>query len=531
MLSKKVFNENDYTFGTFKTLVDVGIDYPTAVAFLMQPGITRINNAYYKSKSIFTKAGGNNIDTAIREIANELGITINGKSISQYERMQNVWDALKNNNELKNAFISLFGVEISTLNGIDGLSTYLNREMLENRLNESGIFNNPALSDTEKQYLKAAFDLYTIINFRNIYNTTKNIEALARCSNPDRFGAKQTVKETRDKIEDIKEYATDEKNEVANTILVGDKNIIQALYPGIGTPNGINVNDSSYPYLAAFLKYATIPSVETNKKLFTLEGDDFYIAIGNAEKALGCKFTPEITKEYNQYLVSDAYNATPFFNTPQTISKDGYVVDDSERIKENEQNNTFYWDTENARIFGFDVTVSSDLQIDNINNPTEEEFSIFNKMTPAQKVLWIQSTFKDGKGIFDLLSVNTFNQFEYKNKGFTSQSIKFNDSSNNIEEVYRAFRESFFSTNPLIKSAAVDLIKYAFVVEGFRFKKGGVSKIITNDALYAHKSDYGIDIIQNTNGVNKQLGDTLTSVLTNIVSSSFTGEETVSTFI
>lgn len=520
-----IFNENDYTFGTFKTLVDVGIDYPTAVAFLMQPGITRINNAYYKSKSIFTKAGGNNIDAAIREIANELGITINGKSISQYERMQNVWDALNNNNGLKNAFISLFGVEISTLNGIDGLSTYLNREMLENRLNESGIFNNSALSDTEKQYLKAAFDLYTIINFRNVYNTTKNIEALARCSNPDRFGAKQTVKETRDKIEDIKEYATDEKNEVANTILVGDKNIIQALYPGIGTPNGINVNNSSYPYLAAFLKYATIPSVETNKKLFTLEGDDFYIAIGNAEKALSCKFTPEITKEYNQYLVSDAYNATPFFNTPQTISKDGYVVDDSERIKENEQNNTFYWDTENARIFGFDVTVSSDLQIDNINNPTEEEFSIFNKMTPAQKVLWIQSTFKDGKGIFDLLSVNTFNQFEYKNKGFTSQSIKFNDSSNNIEEVYRAFRESFFSTNPLIKSAAVDLIKYAFVVEGFRFKKGGVSKIITNDALYAHKSDYGIDIIQNTNGVNKQLGDTLTSVLTNIVSSSFTGDE------
>lgn len=519
-----IFNENDYTFGTFKTLVDVGIDYKTAIAFLMQPAITRINNAYYKSKSIFTKAGGNNINTAIREIANELGLTIRGKSISQYEQMENVWAILNGNERLQNAFKSLFGVEISPVNGIDGLSTHLDGMLLLDRLNESGIFNNTELSDIDKQYYKAAFDLYNIINFRNVYNTTKNIESLARCANPDRFGAKQTVKSTRDKIEDIINFATDDKNETANTILVGKQNIIQALYPGVGTAEGIDVENSAYPYLAAFLKYSTIPSVEINKKLFTLEGDNFYAAIKSAEDALGCKFSEDTVKEYNQYLVNDAYNAVPFFNTPQTISKDGYIIDDVERIKENEQSDTFYWKAENARIFGFDVTVSSNLKVDDINHPTAEELAIFNKMTPAQKVLWIQSTFSDGKGIFDLLSVNTFNQFEYKNKGFTSQTIKFNDSNSNIEEVYKAFRDSFFSTNPLIKSVAVDLVKYAFVVEGFRFKKGGISKIITNDVLYSHKSDYGCDIIQNTNGVNNQLGTTISNALNNVIS--FTGEDT-----
>lgn len=518
-----IFNENDYTFGTFKTLVDVGTDYDTAVAFLMQPAITRINNAYYSSKSIYIKSGGNPTDTAVRNIAKELKLTIAGKEITDYTPMTEVWTLLNNNEHIQNAFRVLFKTEINGVNGIEKQSSYLNGEMLLNRLDESNIFNSPELSNIDKQYIKAAFDLNTIISFKNIYNTTKNIEQLARCANPDRFGAKQTVKETRDKLEDIKNFIFNEKNEVANTIMVGDKNIIQALYPGFGTNEGININDSKYPYLAAFLKYATIPSVECNKQLFTLESDTFYNAIRYAESKLGCKFTPELTKEYNQYLVASSYIATPFFTTPQTISKDGYVIDDIERIKEYADNDTFYWKSERARIFGYDTTVSSNLEIKNINHPTDEEMSLFNKMTPAQKVLWIQANFKYGKGIFGLLDVNTFNQYEYKNKGYTSQVIKFNDSVDNIEEVYRAFRESFFNSNPLIKASAIDLIKYAFIVEGFRFKKNGISKLITNDALYSHKSNFGIDIIQNVDGVGTQLGVTINEALSNL--SSFTGED------
>ena len=518
-----IFNENDYTFGTFKTLVDVGTDYNTAVAFLMQPAITRINNAYYSSKSIYIKSSGNPVDTAVRNIARELKLTIAGKEITNYTPMSEIWSLLNNNECIQNAFRTLFKIEINGVNGIEVQSSYLNGEMLLNRLNESEIFNNSELSDIDKQYLKAAFDLNTIISFRNIYNTTKNIEQLARCANPDRFGAKQTVKETRDKLDDIEHFIFEDDNSVANTIMVGDENIIQALYPGFGTSEGIDIDKSAYPYLAAFLKYATIPSVECNKQLFTLESDRFYNAIKYAESKLGCKFTPELTKEYNQYLVASSYMATPFFTTPQTISKDGYVVDDVERIKEYADNDAFYWKSEKARIFGYDTTVSSNLEVKDINRPTDEEMSLFNKMTPAQKVLWIQSNFKYDKGIFGLLDVNTFNQYEYKNKGYTSQVIKFNDSVDNIEEVYRAFRESFFNNNPLIKAAAVDLIKYSFVVESFRFKKNGVSKLITNDALYSHKSNFGIDIIQNVDGVGIQLGTTINAALSNL--SSFTGED------
>ena len=43
-----IFNENEFTFGTFKTLIDTGMDYRTAIAFLMQPAITTINEVIMK---------------------------------------------------------------------------------------------------------------------------------------------------------------------------------------------------------------------------------------------------------------------------------------------------------------------------------------------------------------------------------------------------------------------------------------------------------------------------------------------------
>ena len=67
-------NLNDYTFATFKTLVNVGLDYTTAVGFLMQPGITEIVKAYNTKKSIFTNVTGNPIHAAIRSVAKKLGV-------------------------------------------------------------------------------------------------------------------------------------------------------------------------------------------------------------------------------------------------------------------------------------------------------------------------------------------------------------------------------------------------------------------------------------------------------------------------
>lgn len=490
-----IFNENDYTFGTFKTLIDVGTDYDTAIAFLMQPGITRIVDSYYKTKSIYVNSGVNPIYAAIKSIATNLGITINGDAINEYTPITNVINLLSSNRKLQDAFRELFSVNISYNNTLDNVVFDLDIEMMENRLKQAEITNNLELSSEDKVYRDAAFDLAIIMTFNKIHKTTKNIEALARCSNPDRFGAKQTIRATRRTLENIKVYATDYENSITNTLTVKGKPLISALYPGFGSSRGINVNESAYPYLAAFLKYATIPSVQANTRLFPTESKEYNDITNAVQNKLGIVFTDDQYKEYKQYMMNDVYMGVPFLSTPITVDKEGRITYDNERIKEQTENNTFYWNEEYSRIFGYDITQSGYFEVKNINKPSVDEIARFNKLTPAQKVIWIQANFTDGRGLFDFLDVNTFNQYEYKNKGFTSQSIRFNDQIDNIEEIFRSFKDSFFNKNPLIRLAAIDLIKYSFVVEGFRFKKGSISKLITNDAMYSNLEDMGMNLI------------------------------------
>ena len=489
-----IFNENQYTFGSFKTLIDLGVDYDTAIAFLMQPGITRIVEAYNETKSIYINQGSNPIQTAIKNIAKDLGITIGGKEINLYTPIAQVYTVLSENNKLQNAIFDLFGAKIDRNTPINEQVFALNKERLETRLNEFRINNNSFSSNENAKYKEAAFDLAMIVAFDRLHNTTKMIEEVARCSNPDRFGAKQTIRATRNTYNKMLKYSTDLNNPVTKALKVNGKPMLSVLYPGI--ENGdINVNNSVYPYLAAFLKYATIPSISANSRLFPTEGELFNKIIDTVETQLKHNFTDEQYKEFKQYMISNIYSGVQFLTTPLTINDFGYIMPDEEMAMQQESDNTFYWNAEKARIFGYDVTESSNLKVSDINNPTKEDISKFNKLTPAQKVMWIQQNFVDGKGVFDFLNVNMFNQYEVKQKGFSSQSIRYSDQIDNIEEIYIAFRDSFFNKNPFVRLASIDLIKYAFVVEGFKFKKGAISKIITNDSMLANIEDKGLNLI------------------------------------
>lgn len=490
-----IYNENDYTFGTFKTLVDIGIDYDTSIAFLMQPGISRIVDAYFENKSIYTNNTANPISIAIKRVARDLGVTVYGNPVDDFTRISNVILALSNNGKLQMAYSELFNANLSTQFDLNYHRVALNGKMLQNRLNGVEIANNSTFLPEDKVYRDAAFDLAMIVNFDKYRNTTLNIEALARVSNPDRFGAKQTIRSTRKTKDNIIEYANNPNNPIGNTLLVGDKSIISSLYPNVGYNTEIDIERSSYPYLAAFLKYATIPSIEANGKLFPTESDTFNNVVDSVQFRINKQFNDEQYKEFKQYMISDVYAGVPFLTSPLTLNEFGLITLDSKAIQDQMENNDLYWDAEKARIFGYDVTQSSSLEVADINNPTAEEIDAYNKLTPAQKVMWIQRNFNEGRGIFEYLDVNTFNQYEFKNKGFTSQSIRYSDQIDDVENMYVAFKDSFFNKNPLVRLGAIDLIKYAFVVEGFKFKKGGISKIITNDALYSNLEDKGINLI------------------------------------
>jgi hypothetical protein len=502
-----IFNENEFTFGTFKTLIDTGIDYRTAIAFLMQPAITTINEVNNESNSLYLTGGGNTVQKAIKRIAAKAGFKLGATDITDYSNYESVLLALNSNEQFRNAYRELFGAEISTQKPIQEQQFTLNAKVLKSRLESSKITNISELSQKDNDIKNAVFDIAVCLAFDKINKTTKNLEKVLRCCNPDNFGAKQTIRETRTIVDNAIAYGFTD-NEVGNTVMCGGKRLIEKLYPGFIkieknevsnldelVRGDIDVENSVYPFLAAFFKYATLTSVDVNKQLFPTENDVYNNILNAVQVKLGVIFTPKQYREYKQYMMNMIYSQVPIINTPLTITEEGWLNDNNEAIVKSTENDTNYWNAEISRIFGFETTQKINFDIKDVFNPTKEELNKFNALTPTQKVSWIQTHIDGDLGIFNYLNVNLNNQFELKRKGFTHQSIKFTDSAENMDDIYIEFGTSFFNKSPIFRLAITDLIKYAFVVDGFKFKRGAVDKVITNNSLYKNIEDMGTGIV------------------------------------
>lgn len=502
-----IFNENEFTFGTFKTLIDTGMDYRTAIAFLMQPAITTINEVNNESNSLYLIGGGNTVQKAIKRIAAKAGFKLGATDITDYSNYESVLLALNSNEQFINAYRELFGAKISTQKPIQEQQFTLNAKVLKSRLESSKITNISELSQKDNDIKNAVFDIAVCLAFDKINKTTKNLEKVLRCCNPDNFGAKQTIRETRTIVDNVIAYGFTD-NEVGNTVMCGGKRLIEKLYPGFIkieknevsnldelVREDIDVENSVYPFLAAFFKYATLTSVDVNKQLFPTENDIYNNILNAVQVKLGVIFTPKQYREYKQYMMNMIYSQVPIINTPLTVTKEGWLNDNNEAIVKSTENDTNYWNAEISRIFGFETTQKINFDIKDVFNPTKEELDKFNALTPAQKISWIQTHINEDLGIFNYLNVNLNNQFELKCKGFTHQSIKFTDSAENMDDIYIEFGTSFFNKSPIFRLAITDLIKYAFVVDGFKFKRGAVDKVITNNSLYKNIEDMGTGIV------------------------------------
>lgn len=502
-----IFNENEFTFGTFKTLIDTGMDYRTAIAFLMQPAITTINEVNNESNSLYLTGGGNTVQKAVKRIAAKAGFKLGATDITDYSNYESVLLALNSNEQFRNAYRELFGAEISTQKPIQEQQFTLNAKVLKSRLESSKITNISELSQKDNDIKNAVFDIAVCLAFNKINKTTKNLEKVLRCCNPDNFGAKQTIRETRTIVDNVIAYGFTD-NEVGNTVMCGGKRLIEKLYPGFIkieknevsdldelVRGDIDIENSVYPFLAAFFKYATLTSVDVNKQLFPTENDVYNAVLNAVQVKLGVTFTPKQYREYKQYMMNMIYSQVPILNTPLTVTKEGWLNDNNEAIVKSTENDTNYWNAEISRIFGFETIQKINFDIKDLFNPTEEELSKFNALTPAQKISWIQTHINGDLGIFNYLNVNLNNQFELKRKGFTHQSIKFTDSAENMDDIYIEFGTSFFNKSPIFRLAITDLIKYAFVVDGFKFKRGAIDKVITNNSLYKNIEDMGTGIV------------------------------------
>lgn len=456
-------NVNDFTFAVYKTLPDIGIDYDTAISFIMQPAIRRIVDAYNANKSIYSEDSNKPVEEAIKSVAIDMGL-----DVTQEDSLNSVLE------KVNTQFDTKFDVNKNPL--------WLDYSQLYNRIN----INTEGYSSP----VEGLFDIRVLLAYNHINKLAQHIGSLARVCNPDRFGAKQTLFQTNKVFDDINELIQTDRGK--HPILLKDSaSMLESIYPGIVSINQVtgvpyvdidnfiksDISDSSYKSLAAFLKYSTATSTKINSMLFETETDWFKNIVFSLESKFS--FDRHITekeyKDFKQYILNATYNDTDFMKLPTTMDLiDGQwrQVVDSKTTEGDER----------VRIFGYNRNQNIPFKCEDISEPTKEEVDKFSKLSPAQKVAWLQVNSVDS-GIFGCLKVNLYNAYEAKTKGQSKQSILFNDDATDVETAFMLYNKAFNSTNPLVKMAAIDLIKYSFLVEGFKMRRNAVNKIITNRAL------------------------------------------------
>ena len=466
-----LINENEYTFGAFKSLVDFGIDYYVALAILAQPGVTEIVNANSKNASIINRNNAYAVNGAVKSIIQRIDPDFN-----IYAKNADIVKYLSENEEFMKVLKTIFG-NLDNITKADGtldlynLPLWFNQNTLNKRL--TGEFNN------------WAYDIIIALQFGKLINFANKIDTFAKFSNPDKFGAKQTIFETRRIVDNIETYRED-----MTLHTVDGTSFVNALYP-LDEKGNIDEFASIYPYLAAFLKYSTKPSIRINSQVLTLEDNSFRAIEATLESAINKRLSLEQHQRFNKYIVNYTYNTVPYLQYPITITPNGFVEVDLSRIKPNQIEQDII-NQERFRVRGFKFD-SDTLHIEDFNNPTKEDIEDFNKLTPVEKVICLQTHRKDA-GIFSVIHVETVEGKHSLSKGRASY-LKYTDNAENPETLYRMFREAFNNKNPLIRLAAIDLIKYAYIVENNEFKRGNISKLIVNSAIRNGIESYGLNLI------------------------------------
>ena len=450
-------NVNDFTFAVYKTLADIGSNYDTAVGFIMQPAITRIVNAYNANKSIYSDKHNKPIEEAIASLGKEILNVYHIKT----DKL-NLSDIIFNVNRL-------FGVKYSLDKHND--ITLSPDELAKRLLNDK---NRPVKGSVYQH------DWSVLFAYKDLAKLSDKIGSTARVCNPDRFGAKQSIFATRKVFNDIADLIIDEHP----ALVVNGLPIVSSIYAGYDPNKGLRsyiTSDakSAYPSLNAFLKYASAPSILVNRMLFDTEQDNFRIANRAIEVINGSNnVTEKDYKGFTQYILNTAYK-----QTDAVVCNYTYDVEKKQTVVNKKVDET----DEALRIMGYGCTPDFTFNVKDVTNPTQEEVDTWSKLSPAQKISWLKANSVDA-GIFNYINTNLFNEYEMNRDGQSRQTIRFNEDAVDNETAYNLFDTAFNSNNPLVKLAAMDMVKYAFVAEGFKIGRGAINKCIKNTALRDEKT-------------------------------------------
>ena len=203
--------------------------------------------------------------------------------------------------------------------------------------------------------------------------------------------------------------------------------------------------------------------------------------------------TEQIYKDFEHYVLGNLYGRTSAVQQRVFyFPNEGWRFEAGANIEEERRRIFGYGKEPNTLVpngnGGFEVFEPVDL-----TKPTSREVIQFASLSPAQKVQWIQEHFDDA-GVFNHINVSLYNSSQYRKNKAGTQTIEFVENNTDIETIYSEFEEAFFNTNPLVAMTAMDVVKYGFVVEGFRMRKNAVNKMIKNSVLMQGQESNGTNI-------------------------------------
>lgn len=464
-------NVDLYTFDVYKSIVDCGANYETSILFVNQPVITELIARQNANDNVFGETGfdpliGLRRDMYIR-LAKAVGIPAN--SITKKTRLKDV-----------KAMLEARGVTINEDELLEeGIRITELREHLKDDVESTSNIN----ADNLIYQIKAlrAFEYFKEIG--------DQINANMMVITSDKFGAGKSANEIDNvinRITDIKSgnITRSKKGEPVLKAVTeeGNKYLIDAIYPKINfnTINDINQDDSesAYPSLYYQLKYSCIATekIIRDSEIFKTQTPQF--------RELVSKFDVrnlQTIQQLESFIINMSQAQSSFVNTNRFITKS-----DNEFIPSYNLNLISSQQNTRARLYGYtDIVGSFDM-----SDMSEKNVETFMKLSPANKVALIQRYTSDNN-LFKNLNV------EYRGLRNSYDRISIVDSTISTESQYQMFRNSWHSNNPFIKLAAMDLVRYSMVVEGYKFKGGTISKIIPVELLYGQ--DTGID---SNNGVS-----------------------------
>ena len=515
-------NVNEYTFAAYKLFPEIGSNYLAAISFIRQPGITKIVNAYNRNTSVFNDINRNPIHDAIRSVSKDLGINYIkvGNDMLEVDRVPINTVVKAIDDKYHNQFRYIFPDTPDKPINIDNIN-YMKDVPLDVKTQIArcqGKHNNK-LTDEEIARREALYDLGTILQFQRLNTIAQKITDLARVCNPDKFGAKQTIYSTNKVFDDIQTIIENEK-ESGVTLKVKredgtEVSFLNAIYPNVdlGLDKYITSTPtykSSYSTLDSFLRYATASSIKAARPLFKTQNKGFRDLCDGLSSVLDARGKSRIDEDTNndfeKYVLGDIYNNVPGLTLPLTVNVEGdnvifgikHDANVSDEVAKTNEINRIYgyghgptFEVTSARTDedgniikdknGKPIEYRKDFTVENMNAPTEQEVSEFEQLTPAQKVQFIKDR-SIGDNIFMHLNVNLDTSNRRYRRG--QQTIELIQDTADAESLYELFDAAINNKNPLVASAAMDLIKYSFVVEGYKMSRNAINGIIKNTALY-----------------------------------------------